>query len=63
MGKKALVKILTPGVLNSVNRAFHSLDFVLCDNRSALIVQQLQLVPAEVILVAIASDGSFMAGE
>lgn len=42
---------------------FHLLDFVLCDNCSALIVQKLQLFPAELSLVTIASNSSFMAGE
>lgn len=31
---------------NSMKEILHSLDFVLCDNRSPLIVQRLQLVLA-----------------
>lgn len=42
---------------------FHLLDFVLCDNRSPLIVQQLQLFPAELSLVTIATNSRFLASE
>lgn len=48
---------------NSMKEILHSLDFVLCDNCSPLIVQHLQLIPAELSLVTIASNSSFMAGE
>lgn len=48
---------------NSMKEILHSLDFVLCDNRSPLFVQHLQLVLAELSLVTIASNSSFMAGE
>lgn len=42
---------------------FHLLDFVLGDNCSSLIVQQLQLFLAELSLVSIATNSRFMAGE